>query len=128
MKVNVSNNKLFCSESSAKSSFIVSVLRHEDFIVFSRDVDASLQRVSCIFLSIDEDLIYSPGREYLLQFEVVESTDRFEGPTQVIVQIIENGEDVYVISMHTILVFICGKFVFICSYLKQRKRNSNVIK
>ena len=73
---------------------VVSVLRHEEVVTFSRDVDATHQRVSCISLSIDEDMVYSPGREYLLQFEVVESTDRFDGPSQVIIKIRENGEDI----------------------------------
>ena len=85
---------------------VVSVLRHEEVVTFSPDVDAINQRISCISLSIDEDMVYSPGREYLLQFEVVESTDRFDGPSQVIIKIRENGEDIVsILFVHVKLSF-----------------------
>ena len=71
---------------------IASVLEHEEFIDFNSSPDTGIQRVGCVSISTEEDLLYTPDRVFLVTFQTVESGDRFEGPNQISVEIVENGE------------------------------------
>ena len=71
---------------------IASVLEHEEFIDFNSSSDTGIQRVGCVSISIEEDLLYTPDRLFLVTFQTVESGDRFEGPNQISIEIVENGE------------------------------------
>ena len=71
---------------------IASVLEHEEFIDFNSSPDTGIQRVGCVSVSIEEDLLYTPDRLFLVTFQAVESGDRFEGPNQINIEIVENGE------------------------------------
>lgn len=70
----------------------LSVLQHEGSITFSSEDGSSLQQVICVSVSISEDRIYNPDRKFLVTFEVVNGSDRFEGLSAVTIKIIENGE------------------------------------
>ncbi len=69
-----------------------SILEHEEFIDFTSSPDSGIQRVSCVSISTEEDLLYTPDRTFLVTFQTVESGDRFEGPNQISIEIVENGE------------------------------------
>lgn len=43
-------------------------------------------------VSKEEDFLYMPDRVFLTTFQTVESGDRFEGPNEISVEIVENGE------------------------------------
>lgn len=68
-----------------------SALQHEEFIEFV--ISPDFQQVSCMSVSINEDMVYSPGRIFLISFEGDERRDRFEGPTEITIEIVENGEN-----------------------------------
>ena len=50
------------------------------------------QRINCISVSIGDDLIYNPGREYLVSFNILDQSDRFQGPNQIRFEIVDNGK------------------------------------
>ena len=77
---------------SQNSILIASVIEHEDFIDFSSNEDAGVQRVSCVSVSTEEDFLYTPDRTFIVTFQTVESGDRFEGPNQIMIEIVENGK------------------------------------
>ena len=72
---------------------IASVLEHGDFIDFNSNPDTGVQRVSCVSIGIEEDLVYTPDRMFLVTLQPVESGDRFDGPSQISIEIVENGEN-----------------------------------
>ena len=46
----------------------------------------------CVSVSIREDKVYNPDRKFFVKFEVVNGADRFEGPSEATIEIVENGE------------------------------------
>ena len=50
------------------------------------------ERVECVYISIREDFFYNPGREFLFSFNVTNPSDRFQGPNQVTLEVVENGK------------------------------------